>query len=62
LAHSYAVGISTIRRANEDGMTEWTLRTTVKGWLVTGIAGSWIVESMHPALQRFLDEIKTALA
>jgi len=56
------VGISTIRRANEDGMTEWTLRTTVKGWLVTGIAGSWIVESMHPALQRFLDEIKTALA
>lgn len=39
----------------------WTLKTVVKGWLVTSVGGSWIVESIHPALLRFLDEIKTAL-
>jgi hypothetical protein len=39
----------------------WTLKTSLKGWLVMGIGGSWIVESTHPALQRFLEEIKTAL-
>ena len=42
-------------------MSEWQLKTSLKGWLVTNIAGNWVVESIHPALQRFLDEIKAAL-
>jgi hypothetical protein len=39
----------------------WTLTASLKGWLVPGIGWSWVVEPLHPALQRFLDEIKAAL-
>ena len=39
----------------------WTLNALLKGWLVKDVAGNWILEMIHPGLQRFLDEIKVAL-